>query len=284
MFETLETRRLLSAFLTDGRLSVGGTDGDDVIRVSQRGAFVMVREAARGGGRRAVVSRSPAADVLSVNVSGDEGHDRIDCRGLRLPAAVYGHGGNDTLLGGRGNDTLSGAEGNDVLHGYAGNDVLDDDFGDDRLVGGAGDDALTDRAGTNTLDGGADADTAARVEGQSSLRRIETATALPATTTVQPNPNAVSVVFTNAGASWAANVTMYYPYSGHTVTFDSIERSSNRFTLTVTQEKAWDDTVDALRTKQETYDLGALPGGAYEFVITTAEGVVKTVPFLIPIA
>ncbi len=39
------------------------------------------------------------------------------------PAALYGFGGNDTLIGGSGNDTITGGAGADMIDGGAGNDI-----------------------------------------------------------------------------------------------------------------------------------------------------------------
>lgn len=54
--------------------------------------------------------------------------------------AVWGFGGDDTLIGTVGNDTLFGGAGNDKLDGFDGSDALFGGAGADTLTGGAGSD------------------------------------------------------------------------------------------------------------------------------------------------
>ena len=89
-------------------------------------------------------------------------------------SSLYGHGGNDFLLGGLGDDWLAGGEGNDVVSGREGFDTLDNDeqplppdsipsAGNDRLIGGDhsdqinggdGDDRIEPQQGSDTVSGG----------------------------------------------------------------------------------------------------------------------------------
>lgn len=81
---------------------------------------------------------------------------------------AFGHGGNDTLLGGagannflyggRGHDRATGAGAEDFLFGQSGADSLSGGAGADLLFGGRGDDLLRGGAGGDTLEGGAGAD------------------------------------------------------------------------------------------------------------------------------
>ncbi|MEL6476244.1 MAG: Hint domain-containing protein [Pseudomonadota bacterium] len=64
--------------------------------------------------------------------------------------SFYGHGGDDTLIGGDGIDTLAGGAGNDSLSGGA---------GADKIEGAGGDDTLTGGSGADDMQGGDDADT-----------------------------------------------------------------------------------------------------------------------------
>jgi Ca2+-binding RTX toxin-like protein len=88
-------------------------------------------------------------------------------------AAVYGGGGNDTIVPapitaqaecpeecrlGVGSQTFDGGPGNDTVFGERGNDTLNGGEGDDRLYGGIGDDTLRGGPGNDFLSGGHGAD------------------------------------------------------------------------------------------------------------------------------
>ncbi len=76
------------------------------------------------------------------NVHGTDGPDIIDCSGYDKGSKglhIYGHGGNDTLIGSPGDDHLIGGDGDDTLYGGEGNDGLHGGYGKDMLSGGAGD-------------------------------------------------------------------------------------------------------------------------------------------------
>jgi Bacterial Ig domain/RTX calcium-binding nonapeptide repeat (4 copies) len=80
-------------------------------------------------------------------------------------AALFGLGGNDTLVGSSQDDTLDGGDGNDTISGNG---------GIDNLVGGAGDDGiyLGFNAGGSTIDGGSGTDTLYLTFATSSLAGI----------------------------------------------------------------------------------------------------------------
>jgi Ca2+-binding RTX toxin-like protein len=63
--------------------------------------------------------------------------------------------GNDTVFGGTGDDTLYGLEGADRLYGDDGADRIEGNTGDDYLFGGDGDDILSGGGGLDTIFGGA---------------------------------------------------------------------------------------------------------------------------------
>jgi Ca2+-binding RTX toxin-like protein len=90
---------------------------------------------------------------------------------------LFGHGGNDLILGaelrdtlggGAGDDTIRGAGGGDSIEGEAGNDLLEaggsgafgigGGIGNDTIIGGSGSDRLDGGAGNDVLTGGAGAD------------------------------------------------------------------------------------------------------------------------------
>ncbi|MBX9623355.1 MAG: hypothetical protein K2X82_06035 [Gemmataceae bacterium] len=173
--EPLEDREVLSAVLADGLLTIKGTTGDDVIRVSQSGDTLRVEE--RLAGRAATTSTFSAARVSKVLAYGYEGKDSISLHGVNEAAelrggpgndslygglrgdTIYGQGGHDQVYGNEGSDTLNGGLGNDSLFGYTGNDVLPGGDGADALRGGDGNDYLNGGAGSDTVTGGLGTDT-----------------------------------------------------------------------------------------------------------------------------
>jgi Ca2+-binding RTX toxin-like protein len=76
-------------------------------------------------------------------IIGGGGADFISAAAVANNAvAIYGNGGNDTLIGGSRNDTLHGGPGNDSLRGGDGNDFINGDGGRDKIFGENGDDTL----------------------------------------------------------------------------------------------------------------------------------------------
>jgi hypothetical protein len=133
--------------LEDGVLTVGGTRGDDVIRVQADGAGVSVL---LNG-----VTFGPYTGVSALALYGQQGNDLLEVDdALTLPALLDGGLGNDTLLGGSGNDTLRGGPGSDLLLGGGGNDLLIGGGGRDILIGGDGTDTLRGGNGDDILIGG----------------------------------------------------------------------------------------------------------------------------------
>jgi Ca2+-binding RTX toxin-like protein len=70
----------------------------------------------------------------------------------------FGHGGDDSLIGGAGRDHLRGRDGDDLLEGRGGSDFLLGNRGDDVLSGGDGSDYLKGGHGDDELSGGAGRD------------------------------------------------------------------------------------------------------------------------------
>ena len=147
MFETLESRRLQSASLLNGMLTIQGTAGNDQIGV-RGGIFGTL-----------VVSENSAADRTFFNVKGivinaDDGNDAVTISpSLVKSATIDGGNGNDVLKGGAGNDTVRGGAGNDRLFGGRRTDKLEGGSGDDILVtiGGGQSDRLTGNSGVDTF-------------------------------------------------------------------------------------------------------------------------------------
>ena len=160
MIEALEGRQLLSATLTDGVLTVTGTDGNDAIGISlsKDGATITVSEAVVVEGEKPTPTKTTfdAASVTSIVVDAGAGDDRVGaCRGRRGSSALTVP---MTINGGDGNDRLEGAGGDDVVNGDAGDDHIGGGAGADSLNGGDGDDVIfaLDKTATDVVDGGAD--------------------------------------------------------------------------------------------------------------------------------
>ena len=112
-----------------GNDTLGGGAGDDVIDARAGG-----RNQLWGGDGQDTINASDNGDIAG----GGWGND-----------AVYGGGGDDTLMGGLGNDIVNGGGSNDLI--YLG-------MGDDIGVGGTGNDTLFAGPGFDRLIGGAGAD------------------------------------------------------------------------------------------------------------------------------
>jgi Ca2+-binding RTX toxin-like protein len=143
----------------DQHLYVGGTSGNDRVRMVPRGddrVYVYVNATRLG------LFELPA-DARAV-VFGHDGNDWLYAGNLRRSVILDGGSGNDSLYGGQGDDILRGDTGNDWLWGSAGDDTLYGNdgrdllfggLGDDLLIGGDGDDLLWGNAGRDRLFGGA---------------------------------------------------------------------------------------------------------------------------------
>lgn len=162
LVEGLEGRRLLSAALVNGVLTVNGTAGADRIEV-ERPSADRLRVEVNGARRTFAYAAVQRIDVNALagndevrvedegsdavnkptRLSGGDGHDRIE-----------GGAGPDAILGGAGNDRLEGNGGNDLIHGEAGNDRLDGGGGADQLSGGDGADDLKGGSGADRIVGG----------------------------------------------------------------------------------------------------------------------------------
>jgi Ca2+-binding RTX toxin-like protein len=141
MIESFESRRLLSASLEGGVLTVTGTDATDRVNIGSRGGEIIVRQGA-------TFARFAAAAVDRIVVDAGGGHDLVSLQpALTKPATLNGGAGNDRLTGGGGDDALNGGDGNDGLSGGEGDDALDGGEGDDHLDGGGGADAISGGAG-----------------------------------------------------------------------------------------------------------------------------------------
>ncbi|MDB5295053.1 MAG: cya 3 [Phycisphaerales bacterium] len=162
MFETLETRRLMSVSLNAAShvLTVSGTAADDVLTADAQGASLVVHD-------NAAVKAFPLSAVKSIVVDGGDGADKIVVwPTVKLPTVLRtGPGANDAVQGGGGRDQIYvespasdayGGDGNDVIYGGL------DTSGDNDLFGQAGDDrfVMKNAGGLIWCDGGLGVDTA----------------------------------------------------------------------------------------------------------------------------
>jgi Ca2+-binding RTX toxin-like protein len=189
--EVLEARRLLSASLVDGALTIVGTRHSDSVVVIPRDAdgFAIrddippatlevrtIRFGDADDAKERTISFD-AARVNSITIRTGRGNDMVGLLGykkkgapvqwhpfapIRLPVVVFGGGGNDSIQagygddvvhGGSGDDRLFGSGGNDTLFGQSGSDYVDAGEGNDVVRGGGGDDTLI---GADRLNGAVD--------------------------------------------------------------------------------------------------------------------------------
>lgn len=115
--ETLETRRLMSASLSGGVLTVNGTDNIDNIDLSLSNGKIVVKR------NNVVEGQFTATAVNSYKIYAKNGNDKVVlASNIYKPGTIEGGIGNDELRGGSGNETLKGGDGNDTLQGGKGND------------------------------------------------------------------------------------------------------------------------------------------------------------------
>jgi Ca2+-binding RTX toxin-like protein len=164
LFETLETRKLLSASLANGTLTIAGTAAADNIYVTiGAGSKVNVYE------NNVLKGSFASTSVKKIVANLGDGYYQIYIGSIgAVPSTIVGGKGDDIIAGGDGNDTLKGSDGNDRITGGRGNDNIDGgngndgvsgDIGNDTLFGGAGIDLMTGGEGDDIMDGGAGADT-----------------------------------------------------------------------------------------------------------------------------
>jgi hypothetical protein len=151
--DRLEARRLMSAALVDGTLTVVGTNAGDSIVIyasppSAVGFYVVSIRAAKDNAPVEEV-RVPVEGVTSVSVRALAGDDtvRLDALGeagqdVRVPSRIDAGPGHDIVVGTVAGDFIKGGFGNDLLVGKAGDDRLDGGWGIDDLRGGDGNDSL----------------------------------------------------------------------------------------------------------------------------------------------
>ncbi len=147
----LESRTMLTAVLVGTTLTVTGTNGDDVINVTEAAGTITVDE---GGGttstfltpsvnRINVDALGGFIDIVSVDANGIRSRITTNCIGA---STLIGGTGNDTIIGGPGADSILGGDGNDSLVGNGGADTILGENNDDTVKGQDGE--------VDVLDGG----------------------------------------------------------------------------------------------------------------------------------
>jgi hypothetical protein len=170
--ESFESRRLLSAAVVDGVLTIVGTPGEERILVNEQAVFQRPKVFAVsidpvGSDRPSENYMIPAEGVRSLKVLAFGGDDVVDLAiatyavpavvgitPVTVPAFVDAGTGNDDAYGGNARDMLNGGFGRDDVYGMGGGDGLFGGWGDDFLVGGDGNDVLYGNYGNDMINGG----------------------------------------------------------------------------------------------------------------------------------
>jgi Ca2+-binding RTX toxin-like protein len=124
-----------------------------------------------------------------------------------LGVTIEGHGGNDTLVGGKMDDIINGGTGNDTIIDHLGNNIID---------GGTGDDFINIRTGNSTLMWG-------RGKGSDTIYR-DLYNEIPGgfNTVRLENLNFADVEFSRAPQTgWGETVLMKITATGETLTMDT---------------------------------------------------------------
>jgi titin len=120
-------------------LVIGGTPGDDKVRIVPQGSEGDVKVLINGQD----YGTFAASSFTSIAIFGQAGDDDLEVTdSIGKEACLDGGEGNDRLKGGAGNNILLGGNGDDLLVGGSGRDLLIGGNGADRLVGNAADDIL----------------------------------------------------------------------------------------------------------------------------------------------
>src|SRR5258706_5324932 len=101
MIEFLENRRLLSASVANGVLTITGTDKADHINVVQRGAAILVHQG------NSITRFAKKDHISSIVINALAGNDQIKVTS-KLGATIDGGDGQDLIIGGNGADMLIG--------------------------------------------------------------------------------------------------------------------------------------------------------------------------------
>lgn len=152
--QALEARRLLSASVSlaaSGALTVNGTSGNDVIRITLDAVNPRQLDVVVNGATQSFT----ASSVSSITVNAGAGNDDVEVLELNdpinVPMTLLGGAGNDTLVGGSGNDYIDGGSGNDTVAGEAGSNILIGGSGTNRIVSEGNDTVYQNNAPGNVM-------------------------------------------------------------------------------------------------------------------------------------
>lgn len=152
MFETLESRRLMSVSLSHaGTLSIVGTQANDTVDLRRDAGTLTVTV----NGERHEFNYADVKRVKARLLGGNDSfvtHGSASARRITRPMTIEAGTGRDHVTGGLGNDVISGQGGNDDINGNDGNDLISGDAGDDHIRGGLGDDLLTGGSGKDRIE------------------------------------------------------------------------------------------------------------------------------------
>jgi Ca2+-binding RTX toxin-like protein len=188
--QVLEDRALLAANLTDGVLTIEGTEDADVVVVRietieadedevepEDPTLDAETDVGDEDGDQVVVVRLndettefPIEDVQSIVVTTGDGDDRVRInKSVEFDAEVDTGLGDDRVKTGSGDDVVVTGEGNDRIFTGAGTDNVDAGDGDDFIIGGSGSDTLTGGLGSDRIRAGSGDDVVEGGDGDDSL-------------------------------------------------------------------------------------------------------------------
>lgn len=161
-----ETADAPSASVTNGTLTIAGTNGADDVTLSIADSTHLLVNLGDGTGTHAF----DRGTFTNISAFLGNGNDTFVATGVPTPVSVDGGTGDDSITGGAGDDLLAGGSGADTILGGDGNDVVFGDSGSDTVDGQRGTDTEflgsgSDHAiwlpgeGNDAIDGGTGNDT-----------------------------------------------------------------------------------------------------------------------------
>jgi len=152
------------ALQRDGRIVVGGDNGDDTLVARLQGDGSAAGGGPSGGGPGGGggsgggggKSRVPRCAGKRATIVGTNRSDRL--KGTRRSDVIVSLGGNDRISAGKGNDIICAGNGSDRVIAGLGNDRVYGQNGNDRIEGDSGRDYLNGGAGKDNLAGGSNRD------------------------------------------------------------------------------------------------------------------------------